>query len=465
MEITPTIRAELGKYLKREGLTMTGFALIAGMNPGTVSGIVTGNRNISALQLDLITKGMNLTPDHFFDSYVNECVLDKPTNWKRISPFLYRCIELNRLDCLKKVVGMLLDYPTYLPQLFDLAEESFKNGYKEAAAYLFENVAESEKHQHSERLAVSQYRLFQLAIGKDRNRNLDAATKFETFVNRLSEVDQLDALKDLSNVFRSLSKWDKVYKYSEQMGRMGKAYYDLVHNSERREQESHKDLSRPLFVYIAYAELMCANACDAKGNHKLALKHLNNYTDLSWVKEKDPDTLLWIGKFQHWAKINTYVNRLMSGDVSVLPDYVEYMAGEEHIFAELLNVIEAANRYNVDVDYILQRFESKIAAYQESFSSDMYSQQFLPQQYARFWYKLAKYSLNKGRYQYGFKCLIHSLEKAGTINHARLIANCAGLFDRFREYAAPETLAQYHFIYQEVWETNDEKDGFVFDDE
>lgn len=147
----------------------------------------------------------------------------------------------------------------------------------------------------------------------------------------------------------------------------------------------------------------------------------------------------------------------MSGDVSVLPDYVEYIAGEKHIFNELLNVIEAANRYHIDVDHILQRFESKIWAYQEPSSVDP----FLLQQRARFWYKMAKYSLNKGRYLYGFKCLLDALEKAGTINHVLLIANCAGLFDCFRAYAAPEILAQFHTTYQEVWKENDQKDGFA----
>ncbi|KEO78885.1 hypothetical protein EL23_10895 [Paenibacillus polymyxa] len=81
--------------------------------------------------------------------------------------------------------------------------------------------------------------------------------------------------------------------------------------------------------------------------------------------------------FQHWTKINTYVNRLMFGDVSVLPDYVEYIEGKEGIFAELLNVIEAANRYYIDVDYVLERFEPQIAIYQEPSSDDTYTQQVL----------------------------------------------------------------------------------------
>ncbi|MGW9530671.1 transcriptional regulator [Paenibacillus terrae] len=456
MEITPTIRAEIQTYLKEKCLNKTQFGHIAGLNPGTMSGIVTGNRSISVYQLDLITVGMNLPPDHFYERYVEECVVDEPINWRRIRPFLYRCVQFHRLDCLQRVVSVLLDNPGYLSNLFELAEDCLQNGYLDAATYLYTNVAESEKQQHSERLALSHYRLFQIAVGKDQKLNLSAANKFETFVHRLHEIDQLDALKDLANVYRSLSLWDKVYEFAYQMGQLGQIQYDLVHKSKRKGTEPQKSPSKPLFAYIAYSKLLCANACDAKGDHEQALEHIHGYADLSWVKENDPDSLYWKNQYQQWAKINTYVNRLMSGDVSVLPDYVEYIAGEQHIFAELLNVMETANRYNIDVDHILKRFESQIADYRESSSDDVFTQQVLPEEYVRFWYKLAKYSLNKGRYPYGFKCLLNAWEKAEVINKGLLSHNCARLFERFKAHAVPETRDQL----QSLWEKIDQKDGF-----
>ena len=110
---------------------------------------------------------MELPPDHFYEQYIEECIIEEPLNWRRISPFLYRCVELGRLDCVQRVVSLILDNPTYLSPLFELAEKCFQHEYIEAAAYLYENVAESEKQQHSERLALCRYRLFTIAIGKD----------------------------------------------------------------------------------------------------------------------------------------------------------------------------------------------------------------------------------------------------------------------------------------------------------
>jgi transcriptional regulator with XRE-family HTH domain len=128
MDITPTIQAEIERYLKQKGLSMTEFGRITNLNVGTVSSIITGNRSLSVNQLDRITMGMNLPPDYFYERFVEECVEESSLNWRRIKPFLYRCVELGRLDCLQRAVSMFLDSPAYTHSLFELAEDCSTNG-------------------------------------------------------------------------------------------------------------------------------------------------------------------------------------------------------------------------------------------------------------------------------------------------------------------------------------------------
>ncbi|MCC3380616.1 helix-turn-helix domain-containing protein, partial [Paenibacillus farraposensis] len=189
-EITPMIRTEIEKYLKQNGITLTEFSHIIDLNVGTLSSIVTGNRSLSVNQLDRITAGMELPPDYFYERYIEECIIESPSlHWRKISPFLYRCAELGRLDCIQCVMSLLLDTSMYIPLLFEMAEDLFQKGeYQEAATCLYENVAESERKQHSERLALCQYRLFSIRIGKDQAQNLQTAAKFEPFVDRLDEI-------------------------------------------------------------------------------------------------------------------------------------------------------------------------------------------------------------------------------------------------------------------------------------
>ncbi|MCP3794708.1 transcriptional regulator [Paenibacillus sp. CH40] len=445
MEITPTIRAEVQTYLIRKSLTMTEFGHIIDLNVGTVSGIVTGNRPISVHQLDRITMGMNLPSDYFYERYIDECIEEEPLNWRRISPFLYRCAELGRLDCLRRVVGMLLDNPVYLPSLFEVAEDSYKKGYTEAAAFLYENVAEGEKYQYSERLAVCQYRLFTIRIGDDQEKNYDTAIQFEPYVDRLDEVDQLDALKDLANTYRSLRKWDKVELFAKAMGDKAKIQYKLQQKRHHVHKDNSKKPSFPLFAYWAFSHLLRAQVCGERKDYERAFYHIKKYADLSWVTDTDEETLNWKNKYEDWAVVNTYVNKLLSGDKSVLSDYVTYISSrKDEILPALDIMIEAANRYHFDVDNILKQFEEEIISFLEQKKVEgLYTQRFTTERYTHFARELAIYLLRKGRFSEGFTFLCSCLEKSAEANNRIQAIRCMRLFTHFKEHASAHTRAVY----------------------
>jgi hypothetical protein len=435
------------------------------MNPGTVSSLVNGNRTLSVDQLDRITAVMGHPQGHFYERYIQEYLIEITPNWRRISPFLYNCAELDKLDCIRQIADLLMDNLMYSLPLFEVAEDFFKDGKHAAAAILYESVAVSERKQYSERLAFCHYRLFTISIGDDQTQNFKTACQFEPFVDRLDEVDQLDALKDLANIYRSLRRWDRVDELAREMKHKANIQYFMDRRQKRKKEESQKKTRGPLFGYIAYSDLLCAGVCEAQGDYEQALQYTYAYADLSWVKEKDEDTQHWMNLFQHWAKGNAHVYRLLSGDISVLPDYVEYMGSspnkaEKELVTELLNIMIAANRYQINVDDILQRYETKIDSFaQQQPSADMYTQQVIPEQFARFGYELAYYYLNKGVYSVGFKHLIDALAKSDILNNEEYIINCVGLFERFRVYAVPETQAQYQNLIGKVWLKNVKEDG------
>ncbi|MGG6479949.1 helix-turn-helix transcriptional regulator [Paenibacillus sp. NRS-1775] len=466
MEITPTIRAELGKYLKKEGLSLTQFGHIAGINRGIVSGIVTGNSPISVNQLDLITEAMGLPEGFFYERFIDDYIIEHSPNMRRIERLLYRCAELDKLDAIRRIVGQIMDNLLYSPRLFEIAEALLAQGRHAAALVLYENVAEVEKYQHSERLAVCQYRIFTIQIGDDQNQNLRAATIFEAFVERLDEIDQLDALKDLANVYRSLRQWDRLDEIARKMKVKAEIQYSMKHHQKKRaHKESEKKLSRPMFVYITYADLLCARVCEAQGDFQQALDYTYAYANLDWVKEKDEDTRHWMGLFQHWAEGNTYVYKLLSGDISVLQDYVEYVAAtsgsnEQEELSKLLNVIIAANRFELHVDDILQRFKTEINSFSEEPPlDDMYTQQVIPDYIAWFRYELAYYDLHRGSYIDGFKHLMYSMISYHKLNNETYFINCMGLFLHFQDYAVPETKAAFLNLIEKVWMNNVEKNG------
>lgn len=449
---TTTILTEITKHMKDHDLILSDLARKAEMNPGTMSSIINGNRTLSVDQLDRITKAMGLPVGYYYERYVSEYLTEANPNWRRMSPFIHNCAKLNKLDCIHDVVNLLMDKLGYSESLFELAEELFREGLYEAATILYENVALSEKKQYSERLAMCQYRLFQTRQGDDQEKNYDAVVQFETYVERLDEADQLDALRDLVNTCRSLRKWNKANNFATALGNKAEIQYKI--DQQHTKSGQTKKPFYPPFVYWAFSHLIRAEICDANKDYETALQHIQKYADLSWVEEKDETTLKWKNQFKEWADANTYVNRLMSGDVSVLSDYVAYFSSKkDEILPAIDNIIEVANRYNINVDHILALFEVEIQSFlSEQNRVGVYTQQIIQERFTHFSSELAKYYFNKGIYSEGFHFLLSCLEKSAVINNKSYIIKCVRLYESYQEYASSETKAVYRKLIKEVEE-------------
>ncbi|MMZ47098.1 hypothetical protein D1872_87290 [compost metagenome] len=449
---TTTILTEITKHMKDHDLILSDLAREAEMNPGTMSSIINGNRTLSVDQLDRITKAMGLPVGYYYERYVSEYLTEANPNWRRMSPFIHNCAKLNKLDCIHDVVNLLMDKLGYSESLFELAEELFREGLYEAATILYENVALSEKKQYSERLAMCQYRLFQTRQGDNQEKNYEAAVQFEIYVDRLDEIEQLDALKDLANTYRSLRKWDKVELFAKALGDKAKIQYNMEQQRHPSKKENAKKPSFPLFAYWAFSHLLRAEVCEAHKDYEKALQHTYTYGDLSWVKETDETTLKWKMRYKEWSKANTYVNKLHAGEIAVLADYVTFFSSrKEELLSGLDNILEAANRYHLNVDHILNQFQTEILALLDKPECvGTYNQQLVIERYVHFANELAVYYFNKNNFADGFTFLLNCLEKSTLIKNKSYIIKCVKMYESYQECAASETKIAYRNLINEV---------------
>ncbi|WP_306432846.1 transcriptional regulator [Paenibacillus apis] len=441
---TTTILGALEQFSKQNGLNLSQLSKQAGLNTGTMSAILHSQRVLSVHQLDRLTRAMNLPDGHFYEQYIQENLNGAAPNWRRIKPFLYRCAELDKLDCIKQIVNLLLDNPLYSSPLFEAAEDLIAQGKRMAAAILYESVALSEKSQHSERLAYCQFKLFLTRLGSDQEQNYQAAIQFEPFAERLDEIDQLDALKNLADTYRSLRRWDKVKKVCIKLKQLAEIQYSLSHSRKKLDQGFVK-LPRPLFFYVVFGNMLISNAYYEQGDYKLALQILSEAADLEWVKEADKETLYWKSLFQEWTQANILLTKLMAGDLALLPEYVSYFEKKENeILTGLWNIMIVANRYKINVDHILTKFESVFSKVLEQEVNEIYNQQNTDNKLVGLLCELADYYLFREDYEQGFKSLMHGLKKSTIINNESSILRCMRLFERFRNVASAESKVEYH---------------------
>ncbi len=459
MQLKKTIQAKLDAYLKIEGITINQFAGISGVNSGTLSSIINGNRPVAVKQLDRITAGMGLPEGELYELYIDEYVVRSTPDWRRLGPFLQRCAELDKLECIRQVVRTIMDNISYAQAVFEMGEEWFAQGKRQAAALLYEGVAESEKYQHSERLALCQYRLFKIALGKDQEANLRAAMHFEYFVERLDEVDQLNALKDLANIYASLHRWNNVDVIAEAMGRKASIQYQNRYHKVSRRAVS-KETDRPLCFYILYSHLLRSAVCAEHGEYGQALQYVSRYSDFSWVQERTEEARLITEQFMEWAGANTYLYRLMSGETAVLADYVEFISTREgEIIPALTKIIQAANRFGLNVDPIIERFESRVGFKEQRTRMGKRNVQVTEDQSAVLLYELSVYYLKTQRVHRGLVYLFQNLDLSVRMNSDSGIVGCVALFEQYRHLSSVEDQERYKILIGEVQKINEKKIG------
>lgn len=449
MEPTTTIRSTIEDYIRKQGYTLQYFADVSGVNAGTLSAIIKGTRPIAMAQLDLLTEGMKLEEGHFYEQYGAECFVDAAPHWRRLEPFLQRCAELDKLDCIQNVIRQVTDDRSYISELFEMAEGMFERGQDQAALMLYECVAECEKYQHSERLALCQYRILTLSLGQDQHANLRAAVHFEPFINRLDEERQLDAIKDLANTYSALRYWDKMFALADELGRKAEL---MEPYTKKRVEKEERISAYPLFVYKAYSNLLKASASEWKGNYVQALEFTKQYESIVNIEDPNDEEQFYITMFIGWTKVNNILYKLMMGNEAVLPDYVEWIdKNEKETLTALVKIVEAANLHNMNVDAVLRKFEHRINTLLSDWAlSAGYNEQIKNDRHSRFLVELSVYHFRHERYAEGMQRLLTCLSSAIKINNHIDIIQCVAMFEKFRSFASKEALKMYTFLMEEV---------------
>jgi transcriptional regulator with XRE-family HTH domain len=446
--------------MKEKGYTFQYFSKITKINVGTLSALVNGNRSLAMGQLEKITAGMGLPPDTFYDAYIEDFFLLSPPNWRRLKPFLYRCAELNRIDCIERVIALTMDTLAYIPQLFKMAEDFFQLNYYAAAKILFRVIAESEKHQHSERLALCHYRLFLLSIGEDYAENVRAAALFEYFIDNLNEEIELDAIKDLAMTYLKLRDWDRLDHIAEKLIIKAQAYYNYTYHSSKKNAFIVRT-KQPLCLYILYGYHLRALVCKQLKNYEMALHYTNLYTNLEWVGDTSKEAQEWIIYYKERAIADTFQYQLMLGNVEILPSYISYISNREtEIVPALASMVQAAKQYQFEIEPILHRFQCYLSSIDVEYMIHK-KEVSLNEAYISFFIELASFHIGDGRYIEGMKCILDALTLAIRFHQAEEIIKCVTIYEKHRHMTSQTEQQRYQQLISAVYSHQHEEKAVV----
>lgn len=453
MAETATIRDELRQHLIRQNYTLEQFAEISGINRGTLSSILSlhSPRPISVGQLDRITEGMGRVEGDLYDVYVEECMVEFAPHWRRIRPFLLRCAELGKTACIHRVLNQLTDDLSYIPGIFDTAEQMYHGQLYSASAVLYECIAESERYAHSERLATSHYRLFVIAC-KLQGNAADETIRFMPYRTKLPESYAVDGLLLLCQQFAMTDRWTDVYAIASELEQLAGT---MLHNPRERKEFGQTLLQekelQPLIVYYGQSLFYRGIAAEQQGRLDEARSCIQAYQELSGLGELDECGFQEAQQLVRQAQKHLYMLELRSGNVVLIPEYAEFLAGGQpaELMEGLLLLVQTAIAHRICIDKQLA-----LLLVDMEFGSHSGEGQGLGNlekaQYARFCYYYGIYLLSSRRYTLGLNYNLLSLRRSLELNQTEQLVLCMALFEEYRSEATEAQREQFELLCKNV---------------
>lgn len=443
-----TIRSEIEKNLSRSGHNLASFSKICGLNRGSLSAILHGNppKPMSLGQIDAIIKAFGFPDGWLYPLYVDECFNEEKVSRRRVEPFLIRCAELGKQQCIDETLNKLLEYPKSLDIVYSVADKLFNKGKVNESIFFYKVVAENESDSYSERLAISHFRIFRsMQSIVDTDEKLRAVITFGPFRGRLPEDMQLDGLLMLSQLCYALRRWVDMENFADELRTLANAVYrDQLRKSEGRRVEDLRT-ERPLIVYYGHGYLLKATALTKQGKYEAAKKYTAGYADLSWFEMMNEEGREAVEHFRLFATANSFTLEMLEGNVSVLPEYTAFLADHPgEILVGLITIMDAANRHGFSADSVLSRFSREMLRFEEFQEPNNVDRVY------RLNYQVAMYLITRKKYSTGVDYIIQCLELAIKQNNGKDFINCVTLFETNRDYATIDQQTRYRNLIREV---------------
>ncbi|WP_163860387.1 helix-turn-helix transcriptional regulator [Paenibacillus elgii] len=437
--IARCLRSEIELQLKLHGYSLTKLAELSRIPVGNLSSILSLNeasRSMTIGQLDTLARVFNQAPGWLYELYPDECCSEERFSRKRLVPYLVRCAEVGRYDCIELIVSKLLDNQKNVSILFAVAERLFQNEWSNESAYFYNLVVDNEKDCFSEPFLMSQYRLFLISQGTNAEANQEAIVRFAPYRKRLSESLQLDALTKLVKVCFTLHKWGKVEQYADELIELATTQYELL-----KRGFSEPMFERPLVYYYGMGNLFKGVALERQGQYGQAAEYVRKYADLGWFEFLDEEGKKEVECFKIYSKANMYTLDVLMGKEAVIGEYVAYLTDHpEEILAGLVTILKSANKYGFCIDQVLRLFSERIDHF------DTFQDMIGMDQHVRFRYQKALYEFSKERFNDGIEETLHCLVLALRTRRYEDCFRCSALFEKHRKYATGEQIQRFQAI-------------------
>ncbi|PZT52268.1 hypothetical protein DN757_28305 [Paenibacillus silvae] len=290
---------------------------------------------------------------------------------------------------------------------------------------------------------MCQYRIFLININLKKFDNLNAAIRLEVYVEKLSEEMQLDAIKELANVYSTMHLWDKVYSLAKELERKSDALLRFKSRGKAKRITVY-----PLITYKAYAILLKAGVFKERKEYAMALKYTDIYERIVDIPDPSEEERVMIAKFKRWAQGNRITINLMSGNQDFMQEYLNYLqAYSEETLTAFINILKVANEQSLKIEFDLEKYENKIKRF---YLDEGCNSRVITHRYMLFNYELAKYKCNSQDYQNGIDIILYNLSLSTLNQDDHITVKCVDLYGTYRQQASLSQQETYSQLFKMI---------------
>ncbi|WP_411344103.1 hypothetical protein ACE3MZ_21400 [Paenibacillus sp. WLX1005] len=316
MDHIKTLRHEIIKELQKRNYSLSVFSKLSGVNRGILSSTLNSDtpKPISINQLDRMGKALQKSRGWLYEIFIQE-LFCKPENlnWRRIRALLINCIELNHFEWIRHILDLTLEKYEYIEKVFELAEELVCKEQFDAAIICYQSIVNNERHSHSERLAVSYYRIYMINRDQNIEKDYQAAVLMQQYQKHLPDHLRLQALTHAAGTYYWVKNWTLLDQCADELIILTNRILNNFSKVPQTDPYFHLHIPRPFVRYYGQAYLIKGTFYEHTGDYEKALEYAYKYYDLKHLKGISEESDYEIDKLYIYAQGNIYGMHLHMG--------------------------------------------------------------------------------------------------------------------------------------------------------
>ncbi|MNW53671.1 hypothetical protein D3C74_312380 [compost metagenome] len=265
----------------------------------------------------------------------------------------------------------------------------------------------------------------------------------------LESITDINLLKDMLQAEFSLDDWEAMVHIADKLYTSIRGLYEenQLRQAKGQQQIDTKKLKRSIVFYFGYAMVMKGIALQKMGDYVAARDCIEKYTELGWIYGLDKEGQADVAHFRKLARANTYVIDLLEGKMDTLPEYVQFIhqSEEEELLPGIITILEAAIKYDYNVDWALKEFQSTLDSLDGNYETDANIRYYIDHLHL-----MALYNLKNANYSYALNISLKALGMSDKLKDDTGYKKLNALFVSFSVHATKDQLEAYNVLNNKI---------------